>query len=80
MLAACRKKIAWGVHGTLRGAAVLAPARRHGRPARQAHQIGVTAPLRILQAAQAAVGARVRIQHCLQGDRHFMPIPDPLSC
>ena len=45
---------------------MLAPARRHGRPARQAHQVGVTAPLRILQAAQAAVGARVGIQERLQ--------------
>ena len=78
VLAAGRQKVARGVYGPLRGAAVLAPARRNGRPARQAHQVGVTAPLRILQAAQAAVGARVRIQHCLQGDNHFMLVPHSL--
>ena len=56
---------------------MLVSARRHGRPARQAHQIGVAAPLRILQAAQAVVGARVGVQHRLQGGiRRLSPTPD----
>ena len=66
VLAASREKVAWRIYGPLAIAAVGAPALGHGRPARQAHQVGVAARLRILQAAKAVVGARVGVHHSLQ--------------
>ena len=65
MLAAGREQVARRVQ-SLGGAAVRAPARRHACPACQARKVWMAATLSALQAAEAVVGARIGIHHCLQ--------------
>ena len=65
MLAAGREQVARRVQ-SLGGAAVRAPARGQACPACQARKVWMAATLSALQAAEAVVGSRIRIHHCLQ--------------
>ena len=66
MLAASREQVAGRVQ-SLGGAAMWASAWRHASPACQACEILLAATLSALQAAEAVVGPRIGIHHCLQG-------------
>ena len=64
MLAAGREQVARRVQ-SLGGAAVRAPARRHACSACQAREVLLAAALSALQAAEAVVGSRIGVHHCL---------------